>query len=70
MKKILITVLVLTTAAFSGLLSAQENKGPRIEARELRYDFGKVGQGEQLSHVFEVRNVGSETLVIERVQPS
>jgi len=70
MKNILIAVIVLISGAFSGILPAQESKGPRIEVRELRHDFGKVAQGTQVSYVFEIRNAGSETLVIERVQSS
>lgn len=70
MKKILIAVSVVSIAAFAGLLSAQEVKGPRIEIKEMRYDLGKVVQGTQVSHVFEVRSMGTETLVINRVQPS
>ena len=54
----------------TALLAAQEYQGPKIEVRELRYDFGKVAQGKQVSHVFEVKNTGKEVLVIERVQSS
>ncbi len=54
----------------TALLSAQEYNGPKIEVRELRYDFGKVVQGKQVSHVFEVKNAGKEVLIIERVQSS
>lgn len=60
----------MVLVAFAGLLPAQEVKGPRIEVKEMRYDLGKVVQGVQASHVFEVRNVGSEILVIDRVQPT
>jgi len=52
------------------LLLAQEYSGPRIEVKELRHDFGKVVQGAQISHVFEIRSAGKEALVIERVQSS
>ena len=69
MKNFLIIVLVVM-ASFAGLLPAQEVKGPRIEVKETRYDLGKVVQGVQASHVFEIRSVGSETLVIDRVQPT
>ena len=52
------------------LPAAQEYHGPKIEVRELRDDFGKVVQGKQVSHVFEIKNVGKEVLVIEKVQSS
>jgi hypothetical protein len=51
-------------------LAAQEYSGPKIEVKEIRHDFGKVVQGTQASHVFEIKNAGKETLVIERVQSS
>ncbi len=54
----------------SGVVTALEQQGPRIEIREVRHDFGRVVQGTQVSHVFEVRSVGGEALVIERVASS
>ena len=53
-----------------GPLLAQEYTGPRIEAKEIRHDFGKVAQGTQVSHVFEIKSAGKEALVIEKVQSS
>jgi Protein of unknown function (DUF1573) len=69
MMKTAIAALLLTFLC-AGLLTAQEYKGPRIEVKELRYDFGKVVQGTVVSHVFEVRNAGNETLEIEHIQPA
>jgi hypothetical protein len=54
----------------AGPLAALDNTGPKIEATEMRYDFGKVTQGTKVEHVFEIRNAGSGQLVIEKVQPS
>ena len=70
MKKILITGVVMIAVVISGLLAAQEAKGPKIEVKEVRYDLGKVDQGTQVTHVFEVRNAGAEPLIIEKVQTS
>jgi hypothetical protein len=70
MKKILAAGIIIVAAAFGSHAPAQEAKGPKIEIKELRYDLGKVGQGTQATHVFEVRNAGTEPLVIERVQTS
>ncbi len=56
--------------AFAGVLPAQDAKGPAIIAKEVNHDFGKVVQGTKVSYVFEVRNAGSETLIIDRVAPS
>ena len=69
MKNILagISVILLTG---TGVVTALEQQGPRIEIRELQHDFGRVAQGTQAAHVFEVRSVGSEALVIEKVTSS
>jgi len=70
MKKFIAASVVLLVIGFFGQLPAQEGTGPRISVREVKYDFGKVAQGTQVSHVFEVRNAGTEPLIIERVQSS
>ncbi len=70
MKKVSVLCVVMVAVAIAGLLPAQEVKGPRIAAKDAQYDFGKVVQGTQVSHVFEVRNAGNEPLIIDRVVPS
>lgn len=70
MKGVAIKGMVLFLLLFAGTLSAQEPKGPRIEVKGEQYAMGSVAQGEQAVHVFEVRNAGTEPLMIERVQPS
>jgi len=47
-----------------------DTKAPKIEITEMRYDFGNVVKGTQVSHVFEIKNVGNEELIIQKVQPS
>ncbi|MFA5073729.1 MAG: DUF1573 domain-containing protein [Nitrospirota bacterium] len=54
----------------SGLLLAEEAKEPKISFKEIRHDFGTVFQGTTARHVFEVRNTGSQTLIIDRIAPS
>ncbi len=71
MKKILVPIVFfIVFMMLAGHLPAQEVKGPKLEAVEIKYDFGKVVQGSKASHVFEVRNVGNEPLIIDRVVPS
>jgi hypothetical protein len=70
MKGIAIKGMVLFLFLLTGTVSAQELKGPRIEVRQEQYAMGTVAQGDQAVHVFEVRNAGTEPLMIERVQPS
>jgi len=67
MKKISVLCWVVFSLC-AALLAAQENQGPKIEVSELRYDFGKVVQGKQVSHVFEIKNAGKAVLIIEKVQ--
>jgi len=69
MKRIVFIGMVMGLL-YAGPLAAVDNTGPKIEVSEMRYDFGKVIQGTRVEHVFEIRNAGSEQLVIEKVQPS
>ena len=68
MKRIVLMSMILVGLVWAGPLAALDYKGPRIEIKEMRYDLGKVDQGAQVSQVFEVKNVGSEQLIIEKVQ--
>ncbi len=71
MKKILLTIVFfIVSMALAGNLTAQQAKGPKLETEEVKYDFGKVIEGVQASHVFEIRNIGNEPLIIDRVVPS
>ncbi len=71
MKKLLVPIgFFIVFTVITGSLQAQEVKGPKISAAEIKYDFGEVVQGMQASHIFEVRNVGDEPLIIDRVVPS
>jgi hypothetical protein len=62
--------LSVLLVAFAVLAMAQEARGPKIEIKEMKYDLGKVVQGTLATHVFEMRNAGTEPLIIERVQTS
>jgi Protein of unknown function (DUF1573) len=70
MKRMFLMSMVMAGLLCAGPLAALDNKGPKIEVKEMRYDFGKVVQGTKAEHVFEVKNVGSEQLVIDKVQPT
>jgi hypothetical protein len=70
MKRIILMSMVMAGLLCAGPLAALDYKGPKIEIKEMRYDFGKIVQGTQAMHVFEVKNAGTEELVIEKLQPS
>jgi hypothetical protein len=61
---ILLSVLFIGASAST----AEDHGGPRIVVNEVRADLGKVMQGTQVAHTFEVHNSGTEPLIIERVQ--
>lgn len=73
MKKLIViaaAVLIAAAGVAAAVPAPEEHKGPRIEIKQDRYDFGKVTQGEQAVHVFEFRNAGDEVLEIQKVQTS
>lgn len=43
-------------------------KGPKIQFAESSFDFGTVAQGTAVKHVFKFKNVGTDTLRIEKVK--
>ncbi len=49
---------------------ASGEAGAKVKFIEDSFDFGKIKQGEVLTHVFVFQNVGDETLKIKRVQSS
>ncbi len=69
MKRIGLALIALVALAGIGSADpAQEYKGPKLSVDQLTYHFGKVVQGEQAEHIFEVHSVGKEALVIDRIQ--
>src|SRR5262245_6276590 len=43
---------------------------PKIALDEREFNFGQVKEGEQLSHIFKIKNEGSTELVIHNVSPA
>ena len=70
MKRFFLLVVALAAFVSAGVLSAEEQGGPVIEVKTDKYDFGKVVEGTQAVHIFDIRNIGTEPLVIEKVQSS
>ncbi len=70
MNVVLVAVTTIFAAAGSGTVFSQDHKAPRIEIKEERFDFGKVTQGEQAVHVFDIRNAGNDVLEVQKVQTS
>jgi hypothetical protein len=63
---------VLTLAGESTGKMADDEKfeGPRIEIVPESYDFGKVQQNKKLVKEFDIKNVGTEDVVLGRISTS
>lgn len=71
MKRLVLVTMAVIALTGSGLVApAQEYTGPKVLVDQLKHHFGTVVQGEQAEHVFELRSVGKEALVIDRIQSS
>ena len=68
MKKILIICIALFGIAFSAL--AQTENKAEFKFNEEKHDFGKIPQGIAVSTVFELKNVGTEPLILADVKPT
>lgn len=68
-------VAVLGVLTLAGEQAGKETgndsvKGPRIEIAPELHDFGKVKQNQKLVKEFELKNVGTEDLVLGRISTS
>ncbi len=72
MKRIsMVTIFLFFVAGtLTGVRAVEEQKGPRIEFQQDRFDIGTLKQGEAAVHVFEFKNAGDEVLVINKVETS
>jgi hypothetical protein len=61
----LLAMTLLFLFGFIGLVQAQ----PRLTIPESVFDFGKVPQHSQISHIFWLHSTGTDTLKIENVKP-
>ena len=74
MKRLRAKSLILLSVLFLILyapVSAQEEKlsKARIFLPDTRWDFGYVPVGSSVSHTFQAKNIGEDTLIIVRVRP-
>jgi hypothetical protein len=60
----------VAAASFNAVLADDRAKGPRMQLEQSSYDFGTVVQGTAVKHVFKFKNVGTDTLRIEKVKTS
>lgn len=63
----------MITVALAGsmaepVLAAPDLSGPRLRTNQEIFDFGVVPQNSQIAHAFWLKNVGTETAVIEKIK--
>jgi hypothetical protein len=51
------------------LFSLAQSAGPKVFVPQNSWEFGKTPQGQQVSHVFWIKNEGTDTLLILDVKP-
>ncbi|HRP89642.1 MAG TPA: DUF1573 domain-containing protein [Edaphocola sp.] len=81
MKKILfLSAIAIATASFSNTVFAQatqttataavDKKGPKIEFKNIKHDYGTIKQGADGTCTFEFKNTGKKPLIISNAQAS
>src|SRR5215813_10438901 len=70
-------IIALTFAAFAQAPAQDgpsegvtKSAAPKIAMEEREHNFGKVKQGEEVSHTFKIKNEGAAELVIQNVSPA
>lgn len=56
--------------AFAGLAIAQPNSKAEFKFETETHDFGKIPQGQPVTHEFIFTNVGTEPIIISEVRPA
>ncbi|WP_307726868.1 DUF1573 domain-containing protein [Parapedobacter pyrenivorans] len=69
MKKIA-TICAVLVAFVCTAAVGQQNSKAEFKFDKETYDFGKIPQGDPVTHVFTFENVGSEPIIISEVKPS
>lgn len=63
-------ILVMLSAASADDGNDLDTLKATIEFQENKFDFGDITEGIIVSHVFKFTNIGSDTLIINRVRGS
>lgn len=63
----LASILALTATAFG---QDKAKDAPKLVVDNAKFEFGKVNEGEEISHVFKIKNEGTAELIITNVSPA
>jgi hypothetical protein len=66
----LVVALAMTALAFGQDKAAEQSGAPKLVVDKAVFEFGKVKEGEELKHVFKIKNEGSAELTILNVSPA
>lgn len=68
---LVLVALAMTAAAFGQDKSSSDKAvAPKLSVDSATFEFGKVKEGEELKHVFKVKNEGTSELTIINVSPA
>ncbi|MBI9088507.1 MAG: DUF1573 domain-containing protein [Desulfobacterium sp.] len=69
MKNMLVVLMALVIVGITGIPGAWAGTSPaKAVVTEPDFSFGTVAEGAKISHTFVIRNEGSETLFIRKVE--
>lgn len=69
MLKSALTALFLTLVSTASFAQS-ENPAPKISLAQTEHEFGKVKEGDKVTHTFKIKNEGTAELVIHNVSPA
>lgn len=67
---LLVAILATTALAFGQDKAADKAGAPKLVVDKAVFEFGKVKEGEELKHVFKIKNEGTAELTIINVSPA
>ncbi|MGH9801692.1 MAG: DUF1573 domain-containing protein [Blastocatellia bacterium] len=71
---IVLLVCALAVSAFgqdkAAAEKASDTAAPKLVVDNTKHEFGKVKEGEEVKHVFKIKNEGTAELVIYNVSPA
>lgn len=70
MKKLLLSILIMTAGFTVFAQNAVKKAENLVRFKEVRHDFGKIKQGVPVTHDFEFSNVAAEPVIIETASAS